>query len=738
MVSNNSLRTVDNPAPRATRRRTLLSSSAIGTALFLATAASAQQATAPITLPTLPVEGNGAADYKVDQPALTKLTEPLLDTPQSITTVSKALMQDRGETTLSDALRNVPGISLGAGEFSWQGTNVTIRGFNARNDMYLDGMRDFGSYYRDPFNLDEVQVLEGPSAMLFGRGSAGGVINQVSKTPTLQPMYSGTLSAGTDETRRLTADIDQPLPELGEGVAARLNLMGHDSMVAGRDVGEYQRYGVAPSLALGLGTPTRLIFSYFHQTESDTPDYGIPWYQGSPAPVPRNNFYGFKSDYLNTNADIVTGRIEHDFADTITVSSQLRYADYFRDFRISEPVVPSTTPIGTPPSAVSISRNEWSGYSRETFLQDQTDATVKFETGGIQHTLVTGIEVGQETSGPEFDNGMNVPTNSLLNPNENQAYTGTNFPRLKADTIAFTLGIYAIDTVKITDQLEVTGGVRWDRFNADYHAATYSQPPLPTGTIVSHNDFEELDQLPSWRFGIVYKPLPIGSLYFDYSSSYNPSAEGLSQITSGRALGVGNEGLAPEKNRNFEVGTKWDFMDGKIGARAALFREEKYNARVANAAIPGFSVLGGDQLVNGFDLEVTGHITPEWQVNAGYTYLHSEVTRAAPGAAVGSPLFDAPKHSATLWTEYALPIGGEIGGGLNYVSSRYGQTSAPIELAPSYITFDAMAKYPVTDNIGVQVNIYNITDKYYYDQIHGFHISPGAGRSALFSLNVKY
>jgi catecholate siderophore receptor len=280
-------------------------------------------------------------DYKAEQPSISKLTEPLLDTPQSITTVSKQLIDDRGAATLNDALRNVPGISLGAGEFSWQGTNLTLRGFNARNDIYLDGMRDFGSYYRDPFDLDEVQVLEGPSSILFGRGSTGGVVNQVSKAPTMTPILSATLSAGTDETRRLTADIDQPLPELGDGVAARLALMGHDQMVAGRDVGEYARYGFAPSLAFGLGTPARVTLSYFHQTENDTPDYGIPWFAGSPAPVARNNFYGFKSDYLNTNADVLTAKVEHNFSDSVQIRSQLRYADYTRDFRISEPIVPS-------------------------------------------------------------------------------------------------------------------------------------------------------------------------------------------------------------------------------------------------------------------------------------------------------------------------------------------------------------------------------------------------------------
>ena len=678
-------------------------------------------------------------DYQADRSSVSKLTQPLLDTPQSITTVTGQLIDDRGAATLNDALRNVPGISLGAGEFSWQGTNLTLRGFNARNDIYLDGMRDFGSYYRDPFNLDEVQVLEGPSSILFGRGSTGGVVNQVSKTPTLTPILSATLSAGTDETRRLTADIDQPLPELGEGVAARLALMGHDQMVAGRDVGEYARYGFAPSLAMGLGTPTRLVFSYFHQTENDTPDYGIPWFAGSPAPVARQNFYGFNSDYLNTNADVLTARVEHDFDNGWQIRSQLRYADYYRDFRISEPIVPATFTAASPLPSIQIMRNEWSGYSRETLLQNQTDLTAKFSTGPLEHILVTGFEVGPESSTPEFDNSVGTPLNTLLHPNENQLFTGTNFVRLRAKTDAVGFAAYAIDTVKLGDQWELTGGIRWDRFDAGFNGVYYSVPPAALNQVVKTNTADELDQTPSYRAALVYKPIPNASLYFDYGTSFDPSAETLSQITSGRSLGVGYEGLAPEKNRNFEVGGKWDVLDRALSLRLAVFREEKVNARVPDPNNPGFNILGGDQQVDGIDVEAVGHITEDWQISAGYTYLESAVLKSAAGAAaVGAPLANVPKHSATLWTEYRLPYGVEIGGGVNYVGRRIAQNTPPIETAPGYVTFDAMAKYALTRQIELQVNVYNITDRYYYDQLHPFHIVPGAGRSALFSLNYKY
>ena len=252
----------------------------------------------------------------------------MLDTPQSIDTIPRQLLDDQAVNTLRDALRNVSGISLGAGENASQGDNLTLRGFSARSDIYLDGMRDFGSYYRDPFYLEQIQVLKGPSSILFGRGSTGGVIEQDSKQAGLTPFTNGSVAFGTDFTKRVTADVNQPLGLLGSGAAFRINLMAHDSNVAGRDTTENSRFGLAPTLSLGLGTDTRAYFSFIHQTEYDVPDYGMPiLFQGTagaprqvaqavPESVGRSNFYGFaENDYLRTNVDVATGKIEHDVND---------------------------------------------------------------------------------------------------------------------------------------------------------------------------------------------------------------------------------------------------------------------------------------------------------------------------------------------------------------------------------------------------------------------------------------
>src|SRR5215469_10066911 len=349
------------------RRKPVLARSALGLAAALpAGAALAQQASTPVT--GVQVTGAETPDYKVDTVSISKLTQPVLDTPQQIESISRQLMQDRGELSLNDALRNASGVSLGAGESSWQGTNLTLRGFNARNDMYLDGMRDFGSYYRDPFNLEQVQVLEGPSSVLFGRGSTGGVVNQVSKTPTLGGHISVEATVGTDNIHRGTIDIDAPLPQLGQGAAVRVNIMAHENNVAGfSDIPHFFRWGVAPSLALGLGTPTRATFSYFHQSEDDVPTQGIPWYLNAPAPVPRSNFYGFSSDYLHTTADDWTAKVEHDFNAMFSVSDQLRYAQYFHSWRQIE-AQPAAATASTPLATETVKRALQGSNSHESFL----------------------------------------------------------------------------------------------------------------------------------------------------------------------------------------------------------------------------------------------------------------------------------------------------------------------------------------------------------------------------------
>jgi len=728
--------------PKLTRAY-LISGTALGSLLAL-TALSALAQEVPAGDAAAPareqIDVIGRKDYKTDIPVLSKLTEPVIDTPTSIVTIPKEVMEDRGQTTLNDALRNVPGITLGAGEFLWQGNNPYIRGFSARTDMFLDGMRDFGDYYRDPFNLEEVEVLEGPDSILFGRGSTGGVINQVSKTPQLNPFWTASVAGGTNDAIRGTADVNVPVPDLGEGAAIRVNLMANDNGVAARDVVDYQRWGIAPSLALGIGTPTRLLFSYLHQSERDLPDYGIPWYFGRPADVDRANFYGYRQDFLNNDDDIVTGKIEHDLTEQVMLRAQLRYANYDRSERIDQPVLPSTVTPTTPLNTIDVTLKNYQGHSVETQFESQFDAIAKFDTGWVHHDVVAGVEYDHETSNPYFFNSIGQSPTSLLFPDTSRPYTPTLiYPRVVADTTTDTVGVYALDTIKFDEHWQLLAGVRFDSFAAKFDETIYSVPPAQTGVVTATNPQDHTNYMTSWRAALVYKPVPNGTFYFSFGTSFNPSAEGISYLNSGENFNVANQNLSPEKNRNFELGTKWNVLDNHLFLSAAIFRSEKTNARIPDPDLAGFNQLAGNQRVDGFELQMQGQITPGWNITAGYDYLNSTTIQTAPGGPpLGFQLPFTPHNNMTLWTTYLVLPNLQLGAGGQWVDKRFAQTTQPIESVPGYVTFDASIKYWVTPNYSAQVNIYNITDKYYYDNPHPHFIIPGAGRSAMFTLTARY
>ena len=287
-----------------------------------------------------------------DSVSMDKFTEPLLYTPQTIAVVPQFLIQDQGVSTLRDTLRNVPGISLAAGEAGAQGDNLTIRGFTARNDIFMDGIRDFGSSYRDAFNYEQVEALEGPAGIQFGRGSTGGVINQANKIPQDSKFVNVQTQFGTDLTRRITGDINTPIADEMGGAAFRVNVMGQEGGVAGRDAAEIRRFGIAPSISIGMNTKTPATLSYVHLTENDTPDYGLPWLFNKLAPADRHSYFGFPdANYLKTNDDILTLKVQHDFSPGINLHTIARAANYPRQAQITEPQICSNAtasfPVGT-------------------------------------------------------------------------------------------------------------------------------------------------------------------------------------------------------------------------------------------------------------------------------------------------------------------------------------------------------------------------------------------------------
>lgn len=708
--------------------RPIATSPALGAALGLALSctalqpASAQTATPSAgeqQLPAIAVEGaKPQGDYKADRASSPKLTEPLLDTPQSITVIPREVMDDRGATTLRDVLRTVPGITLSAGEGGGpQGDNLKIRGFAANTDLFIDGMRDQGQYSRDNFNLEQVEVIKGASATSSGRGSTGGAVNLVTKAPTKEAITAGSVTLGSDRTKRVTADVNRSLTDYGVDAAVRLNVMGHTSGVAGRDIVENNRWGFAPSVTFGLSGPTKLTFSYMHLVEDNIPDYGIPVLNGTSLPnVKRENYYGFKDlNAENTRTDIGTARLEHEVNDVVSVRNTLRASQTKRYSNVSVPRNASTV-------TNTMTRTPTARDTTLKSLDNQTDVTFKFSTGGLKHSLVTGVELAAES----YDNqpySFTAATTSLSDPNPFAIYRGTRSPGAKSETKSSTVALYVMDTVKIGEQWEIAGGLRYDRFHTDTKiAATSTTAALnPTRT----------DNLLSWRGAIVYKPVPNASVYVSASTAYNPSAEGL-------ALTAANGTTPPEKNLTYEVGAKWDVLGDALSLTGAVFRTEKTDAR---ETLPGgtVQVLNGLRRVDGFELGVAGHLTSKWQVFGGYTYQTSEIVKTFTAANKGNALASTPKHTVSLWSTYELPWNLKVGGGVQYVADRY-WSDANLGKIPNYAVFDAMAAYAIRPGVELQVNLYNLTDKFYIERVHagGGHAVAGAGRTALFTTNVKF
>ncbi len=728
-----------------TNRNTLLKTTALGLVLTLAAYAAAhadeqaQSQTPPsaIQLPPVSVEENNfssGSDYKPEQPSLNKLTEPLRDTPQTITVVPRQMMMDQGATTLRDALRNVSGLSISAGEAARQGDAVSIRGFSSSTDIFIDGMNDMGSYYRDPFNLDTVEVLTGPSSVLFGRGSTGGAINQSSKTPFLDTYTGITASFGSDLTKRVTADVNRPLDGVMGG-AMRINVMAHDNEFTDRDEGENSRFGLAPSFAMGLGTDTRVWLNIFHQSEYDLPDYGLPYYRltsqqlADPAPVDRSNFYGFAHrDFLRTNADIGTVKIEHDITSDVMFRDQLRAANYTREFNITEPQINGNAPVspGTPLSALTVTRNQLDGRGADTFLENQSDVTTKFSTGFIDHTAVTGIEVGTQSQNLTRYTFAGVPTTSLLNPGSDE-FSGTKSISQNSSGNATTFGAYGIDTLKLSPQWSLLGAVRWDYFGGHYE------------NNINGVDVDHIDRNLSGRGAVVFKPEKEGTIYVAYGTSFNPTLEGLSVSGSNAATGTSSASLDAESNETYETGTKWDVLDEKLQLGAALFQINKQNARETDPST-NISLAVGSIESHGASFSAAGKITESWQLFAGYTYQDGQISDS-PASDNGRRPGNMPRHTATLWSTYDLTKDWQVGGGATAVDQRYlssSLSSGTRSHVDGYVTAQAMAKYHLTDSVDLQLNIYNLFDSTYFEMAHPSHAVPAEGRTAILSTSFKF
>ncbi|HWD50475.1 MAG TPA: TonB-dependent siderophore receptor [Rhizomicrobium sp.] len=715
--------------------------------------------------------GSGAIEQvnvTAQRSSLDTVTAKIQNTPQSINIIPLEVMQQQGTATLQDALKNVPGITLNAGEGGTHGDLVNIRGFSAGDDYFMDGLRDTGLYDRDSFDYESVEVYKGPASTLFGRGSTGGVINQVLKTPQLYPILDAMITGGTNNEGRATVDANYVL---GDTSALRVNGMWQINDVAGRPYVHNQRWGFAPSIAFGIDTDTTFSLKYLHQSEDNLPDYGIPFLFDEPAPVSRKTFYGLpEDDKFGANVDVLTGRVEHKFSDWLSISDTARYGRYSFDSRqtaaiygsancfsttatqgyftgaplcssVAHPTPVSWTPgsynpyfpvVGTPIDSVYVMRDRPSSTGVIHTAMDNLNLKAVFDTGALHHTLVVGSEYDQESAAlVRFTNqDTSIEPVLLTDPEPFEDFPGHQTTiRQKPDTKTDTLSGYVIDNIDIGNQWTIVGGVRFDRFHA-----TFDQP---LGTA---SQFEHTDNVASPRAAIIYKPTDSYSFYVSYGTSYNPSAETLS-------LAASNKDLSPEKDRTYEAGAKAQLLGGLLGVTAAIFDTEMTNARISDPTNPSLQSLAGTENARGFELGAQGHLTDNWEIVAGYTYLDASAVGLA-GAGIKGPIPNTAHNQANLWTTYDFDDGLKAGVGINYVSQRAAGTdnaTIPGEIvvahAPGYTTFDAMLGYKVNDNLSFQLNGYNLFDKFYYAYSYFTkpgenHVVPGPGRTFLLTAAV--
>ncbi|HEX7374779.1 MAG TPA: TonB-dependent siderophore receptor [Steroidobacteraceae bacterium] len=656
------------------------------------------------------------------QPTTTRIgrfEQALIDIPQSVTVLTAPLLEDRGVDSLEDALRNVASLTFNAGEGGRIGDNITLRGYSIVGDLFLDGMRDIAQYNREVFNLEQVEVLRGSASMLFGRGSTGGVVNQVSRQPERRDFANLGVTFGSFDYYRGTIDYNQAL---GDTAALRINAMGTDSD-SFRSTVQQERWGVAPSLALGLGTNDTWTLSYYRLEDDNIPDYGVPYFEGRPLDVPNDRFYGLgNADYERNATGISTIVYQHRFDADTALRTVLRHGDYSRDLWATAPRLAAGTTAITDDTVINRQRQARGG--EEQTWTSQTDFTTKFAALGMRHELLAGVELVREDA-----QRWNYAT-TVANPATTVGHPDP-FPNLPPEYFADvtrvspmsysadTVGIYLQDVVALTAHWKVLAGARYDDFSADY------ERPLPQGNL------SRTDRVLSWRTGVMYQPTPAQSWYVSYGTSFNPSGELY-------ALDDRSSNTPPEKSRNAEVGVKWDLVDGMLSVRTALARSEKTDERNTDLSMPDVYLLSGRRHTDSFEVEVVGRPIGRLEVFGAASLMWANIDEAS-GQQAGSldkvPV-NTPDYTASLWATWRLGRHWTAGGGVDAVGSRYANAGNTIEV-PGYTRFDAMVSY-TADRLSVQLNALNLTDVTYYEGVYQGHVVPGTTRALRLRLGYAF
>lgn len=717
---------------------------------------------APATMQTVTVTGSRPSeDFQVTRGSLSRLgAGNLMDVPQTVVVVNRALMNSQSATTLDQAVRNVPGITIGSAEGGAIGNNINLNGFSARTDLYLDGMRDRGQYYRDTFALEQIEVLMGPSSMLFGRGSTGGVINQVTKKPGPNKATELSGQVTTNGLVRTTADVNVPYAETN---AARVNAMFQWGKASTLDFTNVLDFGLAPSVLFGMGTPTEITLSGILQHRKDQVPYGVPALNGFPINVPRNTSYGLADDYTEQDVVQLNATIEHKVSSDLKLRNQSEFMWVNTSVRQTSGAAvgvlgPYPNGWGFLPAAVGPGGTVYSGQplnqleirqiSRDRNINDitvenQGEVEARFLTGPVGHLLLMGFDVNYESYTNQAYirtgncNGVALAAGSIgCTPAGYTVGAGTpgyapQVPTNLAASQAIGFGAYLNDTIQVTPWLKAVGGLRWDIYSAQI-GNSINSANTPGSTAVPYQ--VQTDTFTSVRGGLVFEPTRAQSYYVSYSTSFNPSLEQLTSTT-------GAQTLPPERNQGVEAGVKYELLDGNLSLNGAVFSIVKYNARTQNADST-WSPTGTVQ-VKGARVGAAGRITPEWQVFGGYAWLDARILQGQTfiGGVLnttGNVPLNTPPGAGNIWTTYTIRDTWELGGGMFYVGQRYANNQNTVQV-PEYFRFDLTAAYkqPAWE---LRANVFNLFNTMYYDSLmasDGGRAVPGSGTTGLLTFTYR-
>ena len=689
---------------------------------------------------------NDDADYKVERSSNSKYTEPLRDTPKSITVIPKEVIENLGATSFREVVRSTPGVTLGTGEGGNAfGDRIFIRGFDARNDVYIDDLRDPGVTSREIFAIEQIEIAKGPSGTFGGRGTTGGTVSLQSKRPLAKPFVIAEGTVGTDEKYRGTVDVNQ---RVSDTIGVRVNGMYDHADTPGRDFATGERYGATAALAWTLLPGVSVVADYYFFRSDSLPDYGIPYDVRADRPfdVPRGNFYGvLDRDFQEIEADVATLALGWEVSPALTLRSRTRYGKTANRYVVSAPENPITS--DPDPANWTVAANPKNRNSDNEYLANITDATARFATGAFTHTLVAGVEYADEVvrNNPyNFDSevvgGVVTPPitvrQNLFNPNPR-----VPFPFQVVSTGAITttsveaLSAFAVDTIKLGERWQALLGLRYDKFDITAAGGVdrLTNQPLPDRVSKVH--------FLNYQASLVYKPITPVTLYASFATSSNPSGDQLDgQGASYDGLDAANAALQPERNESFEVGVKAEPVPDLL-LTAAAFRIDKDNAR-QQVGRGGPVVNVGQLRSQGIEVGVTGRPLPRLQLFGGYTYLDATIRRAADPAQQGARFANVPRHSASLLATYDATDRLMVGGQVTARDRIFGGTQAAGDASvPGFVRLDAVARFNVASSVQVRANVLNVTNTLYYDTLYRsgtpfVYVAPG--RSALVSLTVGF